>query len=287
MANGDSLKDQKRRLTGGSLKERRRARIIVAAAELLDEREGAGFTVEEVATRAEVSRRTVFNYFASIDDLVVAVGADMLGGLVDNLRLELPAGASGSPAEVLPDAVAAVLAPSRTSGLAAAPASAADPEQTTNGDSSHYWNADLPESDDIALRAAVFADIAGALESVDLVAPMIRLTRALGGVGPSDQRVAATVQEAMARITVQLSGELRRRHPQAARLSVDLLVAALLGGVIVLYGHWVERSGLTDTAESRRTWSDLLAALIEQVGAGYLTAAPVFQPDRPPESESR
>ena len=75
-------------------KARKRRRIVDAALELLAERDGTEFSVEEVADRAGLSRRTIFNYFGSIDDLLVEVGTEVLGGLVDKLRV-----AEGAPAE--------------------------------------------------------------------------------------------------------------------------------------------------------------------------------------------
>lgn len=57
----------------------------------MEEREGRDFTVEELALRADVSRRTVFNHFASIDDVVAEVCSGVLGSLMESLssaRLE-------------------------------------------------------------------------------------------------------------------------------------------------------------------------------------------------------
>lgn len=64
-------------------KARKRRRILDAAAALLTA--GAEFSVDEVAARAGLSRRTIFNYFPSTDDLIIEVGTQMLGGLVDSL----------------------------------------------------------------------------------------------------------------------------------------------------------------------------------------------------------
>lgn len=66
-----------------ALKERHRQAIIDAAAALMRETGGIHFTVDELADRADVSRRTVFNHFASIDDIVTAVCSDVLGTLHD------------------------------------------------------------------------------------------------------------------------------------------------------------------------------------------------------------
>lgn len=49
------------------------------------ERESSVFSVDELAARADVSRRTVFNHFASIDDVVIAVFGIELGAVVERL----------------------------------------------------------------------------------------------------------------------------------------------------------------------------------------------------------
>ncbi|GAB3562183.1 TetR/AcrR family transcriptional regulator [Amycolatopsis endophytica] len=47
------------------------ARVTTLARQLTAERGLSGFTVEEVCERADISRRTFFNYFASKDDAVL------------------------------------------------------------------------------------------------------------------------------------------------------------------------------------------------------------------------
>lgn len=66
-----------------ALKQRHRQAIVDAAAELMDRTGGVAFSVEDLAARADVSRRTVFNHFASLDDVVMQVCADILGELVE------------------------------------------------------------------------------------------------------------------------------------------------------------------------------------------------------------
>ena len=51
----------------------------------MDERSGTDFTVDEIAARADVSRRTVFNHFSSLDDLVVEVCSGALSDVIDSL----------------------------------------------------------------------------------------------------------------------------------------------------------------------------------------------------------
>ncbi|NYE36202.1 AcrR family transcriptional regulator [Nocardioides cavernae] len=85
-----------------------RHRALVDAARALASEHGAhGFTVDRVAAAAGVSRRTVFNHFAGLDQLLVAVceqvlaevTTDLLAG-VDRLTAELPPGEAGSRAAV-------------------------------------------------------------------------------------------------------------------------------------------------------------------------------------------
>ncbi|MGH8882710.1 MAG: TetR/AcrR family transcriptional regulator, partial [Stackebrandtia sp.] len=61
------------------VKERHRRAIVDAAAVLMDETGGTTFTVDQLAARADVSRRTVFNHFASVDDIVITVCGEILG----------------------------------------------------------------------------------------------------------------------------------------------------------------------------------------------------------------
>ncbi len=68
------------------IRERHHRAIIDAAASLLDSKGADGFTVDELAKRAEVSRRTIFNHFASVDDIVIAVCTEVLGDVVETFE---------------------------------------------------------------------------------------------------------------------------------------------------------------------------------------------------------
>jgi len=71
--------DWHRRVVGRSLEEARRrsidrgARLVRAAARVLERSNGASLTVQEVADEAGQSLRTLYQYFASKDDLLLAV----------------------------------------------------------------------------------------------------------------------------------------------------------------------------------------------------------------------
>lgn len=54
-----------------ALRKRHHDAIINAARELIDERGGPEFSVDELAERADVARRTIFNHFPSLDDVLV------------------------------------------------------------------------------------------------------------------------------------------------------------------------------------------------------------------------
>ena len=76
-----------------ALKARHRQAILDAADALIRERGNPRFSVDELAERADVSRRTVFNHFASLDDIVVTTCTQLLTGTVEEFRA-----ATGSPA---------------------------------------------------------------------------------------------------------------------------------------------------------------------------------------------
>ena len=88
-----------------TLREQRRAAIVDAARTLTTQHGADGFTVDQVATLAGVSRRTVFNHFAGLDQLLVAVCEQILAEVtntlvdgVERLTVDLPAGGEGGRA---------------------------------------------------------------------------------------------------------------------------------------------------------------------------------------------
>lgn len=111
-----------------TLKARHRASIVAAARALVSERGSAGFTTDELAARADLARRTVFNHFASLDDVLVAcvqeelestidlvhqvVGADPRPGPLDDLETAL---AAPAVAATISNLGRALLAPGRES----------------------------------------------------------------------------------------------------------------------------------------------------------------------------
>jgi TetR/AcrR family transcriptional regulator of autoinduction and epiphytic fitness len=197
--------------------ERRRRRIVRAATELLAEHGVEGLSVDEVAARAEVSRRTVFNYFHSTEELLIAVGTEMLSDVIDSLTM-----------------------------------------------------GDAPVPADAGTHAALLDDVVTMLRSIDLLGPILRLTHILGPMGHQDARVLAVVRDTVLSVSDNLMATARQRHPQVPALDVELLVSSLLGGLMVLQRHWSEQSGLADTPETRRLWSDLFERLVLQIRQGFL-----------------
>ncbi len=89
----------------GALRAQRRTAILDAARTLAAEHGPAGFTIDRVATLAGVSRRTVFNHFTGLDQLMVAVCEQVLAEVtqelldgVDRGTSDLPTGPAGSRA---------------------------------------------------------------------------------------------------------------------------------------------------------------------------------------------
>jgi TetR/AcrR family transcriptional regulator, regulator of autoinduction and epiphytic fitness len=92
------------------LKARTRRAIVDAAAALMDATRGLDFTVDELAERADVSRRTVFNHFGSMDDVVAAVLADAFQGVAEALDAGEPPSGDDPHAAMVADLARALRA---------------------------------------------------------------------------------------------------------------------------------------------------------------------------------
>ncbi|WP_199043894.1 TetR/AcrR family transcriptional regulator [Glycomyces salinus] len=75
-----------------ALKARSRQAILDAAAELMERHRSVDFTVDDLAAAADVSRRTVFNHFASLDDVVTEAAGQMLVEIVDRMEARAASG---------------------------------------------------------------------------------------------------------------------------------------------------------------------------------------------------
>ncbi|WP_257570740.1 TetR/AcrR family transcriptional regulator [Streptomyces sp. NP160] len=98
-----------------ALKARHRAAIVTAARQLLDERGAAGFTTDDLAARADVSRRTVFNHFSHLEDVVVACVEGELETAIAAVEADLAA--SAERPGPLDDLVATLSTPAVTTTL--------------------------------------------------------------------------------------------------------------------------------------------------------------------------
>ncbi|WEO77177.1 TetR/AcrR family transcriptional regulator [Cryobacterium sp. SO2] len=77
------------------LKARHREAILDAADSLIRERGKPQFSVDELAERADVSRRTVFNHFASLDDVIMTTCTRLLNVVVNEFRAATTATPAG------------------------------------------------------------------------------------------------------------------------------------------------------------------------------------------------
>lgn len=78
-----------------ALKARHRSAILQAARTLVDERGGPQFSVDELAERADIARRTVFNHFASLDEILLTLCADKLEVIIDDFAQAVAAAPVG------------------------------------------------------------------------------------------------------------------------------------------------------------------------------------------------
>lgn len=69
---------------------------MAAAATLMEATRGIDWSVDELAAEADVARRTIFNHFDSLDDVVAAVGAEAFEKIF-NVLLDLPEADSAGP----------------------------------------------------------------------------------------------------------------------------------------------------------------------------------------------
>ena len=96
-----------------ALKARHRQAIVDAARRLIDAHQGPRFSVDELAAEADVSRRTVFNHFDSLDDVILAACTEILDAVVASFREAATASVhdEGGVATVFEEIVQAVRRP--------------------------------------------------------------------------------------------------------------------------------------------------------------------------------
>lgn len=74
----------------GALKWHNRRAIVMAAGELADLHGIQGFSVDDLAKKAGVSRRTIFNHFASAEDAGYEYLSELVSHLIGMVLAELP-----------------------------------------------------------------------------------------------------------------------------------------------------------------------------------------------------
>lgn len=228
-----------------ALKSRHRQAIVDAASALTAERGDTGFTVDQLAERADVSRRTVFNHFRSLDDVLLEVFGRMMDEIVDGIGANLDSGAS----------------------IGANPDDGANTaDGTGTGTGIGIGIGTDPNPDD---RTNIFDSLADAIRGTDLLTPITRLKHFVGDA-PSAGR-AALFERAMTDVGTQLAAIVMRRHPQADPLMVDLMCGAIVGGGAVIVQHWERITGGRLDDESRRVWSGLLERILTVTRDGYGT----------------
>lgn len=71
---------------GGSAKEARRQAIVASALSLAQSHGRDGFSVDQLAEDAGVSRRTVFNYFGSVNEILLAAHSQVMDVLIADFQ---------------------------------------------------------------------------------------------------------------------------------------------------------------------------------------------------------
>ena len=102
-----------------ALRARHRADILAAARSLITEHGAGGLTADDLAARADVARRTVFNHFASLEDVVVACLELELANAIDTIQDGVVSGSARSgPLEDLETSLRQADLPSAISSIA-------------------------------------------------------------------------------------------------------------------------------------------------------------------------
>ncbi|WP_105035446.1 TetR/AcrR family transcriptional regulator [Cryobacterium aureum] len=148
------------------LKARYRQAILDAADSLIRERGKPQFSVDELAERAGVSRRTVFNHFSSLDDVIMTTCTRVLSATVDEFRAATasnPAGDSSRVAlfEEITTAIRAMDLPPVVSYLAGVLGAAGDEGRSPHGLGDVFTRA-------TEQLAAEIADRAGAIDEFEV-----------------------------------------------------------------------------------------------------------------------
>ncbi|MBE7189621.1 TetR/AcrR family transcriptional regulator [Jatrophihabitans endophyticus] len=66
-----------------------RSDLLAAARALIAERDGPRFNADDLAARADVARRTVFNHFANVDQVVIELCEEDLAALIEDFDVQM------------------------------------------------------------------------------------------------------------------------------------------------------------------------------------------------------
>ncbi|MEU7629292.1 TetR family transcriptional regulator [Nocardia sp. NPDC049220] len=158
---------------------RTRETLVRAAAQALAE-SGVDVTIAEIADRAGVAKGTVFRHFASKDELVSAIVADVIDDLAVFAEGLL---GSGSPRQALLDFIAAGIAlQARDRAFCQVAASAAGKDPTLRGKTVRLREiAEL-----LAQRARASRDVRSDITGLDVVSLMTGIYQAALAAGDPD-----------------------------------------------------------------------------------------------------
>lgn len=247
-----------------ALKWHNRRAIVQAAAELARENGVEGFTVNDLAEAAGVSRRTVFNHFSGVEDAVQASFLDAISGLYaefhrslgDERFPDLPA-AFKRFAEAAADldvigTVCQATFPFRPEKLAVAPAESSGPSaaQTTSrspgADASSGVAEESRESGGCGVLPAKIPDQSAA----DLELLAIRATDSA---------------------TRKIVGLLNERVDHVDPFEAHLLGEYLTTTMTVCADRWFAATHGELNPQTRKLWVDMLKQAMSSLGRGFGT----------------
>ena len=217
-----------------ALRAERRLAILDAARALATEHGSAGFTVDQVAARAGVSRRTVFNHFAGLDQLLVAVCEQRLAETTTELLAEVDRRIAALP---------------RTDPGAGPGAGL---ETGLDG-------------------RTVLAAVAGSARGVDLPTAIASIHVVLGAPAPADERAQHISRTAFEHVGGRLREHLQLRAPDLDALDLELTLALMFSGITTIADIWLEQHpdlppDVPDAA--RAEWDRLLERLLQHLRLG-------------------
>lgn len=118
-------------------------------------------------------------------------------------------------------------------------------------------------------REAVFDEVARLLGAADLPDVIVSVGAVLGWNDQASSKHEVLLRQVIDRTSAHIADHVALRYPAWDRLEVELLVGALMNGVIVASGHWLLGCDGELTRKSRAVWSDMLDRVVEGARSGY------------------